>query len=126
MQTATISTEQKQAIDDYLRGYSTSYKLMRLARYEQEFFGGGRLSEDEVSSPAEGPLAKAKMFEIRHFVLSLPNCDEKLLLYYHYVKGESVERCAELIGVSRRTAFRLKSRALSIAYDRANKEKILP
>ena len=64
--------EQKQAIDDYLRGYSTSYKLMRLARYEQEFFGGGRLSEDEVSSPAEGPLAKAKMFEIRHFVLSLP------------------------------------------------------
>lgn len=126
MQTKTISEEQRQSIDDYLRGYSTNYKLLRLAKYEKEFFGGGRLCDDEVTTPAEGPLAKAKMFEVRHFVLSLPNSDEKLLLYYHYVKGESVERCAELIGVSRRTAFRLKSRALIIAHEHAKRQKILP
>ena len=41
----------------------------------------------------------------------LPNSDEKLLLYYHYVKGENVERCAELLGISRSSGFRLKKRA---------------
>ena len=121
-----LSAEQRSSIDDYLRGYSTNYKLLRLSRYEQEFLGGSRFDDDGISAPTEGPLAKARMYEVRHFILSLPNSDEKLLLYYHYVKGESVERCAELIGVSRRTAFRLKSRALAIAHEHAKNQKILP
>ena len=60
-------------------------------------------------------LARARMYEIRHFINSLPNCDEKLFLYYRYVRGESVERCAEMLGISRSSAYRLKNRALSLA-----------
>ncbi len=67
--------------------------------------------------PCEAPLARAKMFDVRHFILSLPNGNEKLLLYFHYIKGESVWRCGELLGVSERAAFRIKARALAMAYN---------
>ena len=47
--------------------------------------------------------------------MSMQNCDEKLMLYNIFVKGHSVERCAELMGISRSSAFRLKKRALVLA-----------
>lgn len=115
---------QKKQIENFLNGYSSSLKLLRLERYEADFFGGGAFSA-LVSTPSEAPLAKAKMYEVRHFVLSLGNCDERLLLYYHYLKGESVAKCAELLGVSERTAFRLKNKALALAFCEASKRGIL-
>ena len=42
----------------------------------------------------------------------MKNGREKMLLYYRYVKGESVERAAGLLGLSRRTAYRLWNKAL--------------
>ena len=95
--------------EDFLKAYRTNGKLLRLERYEREFFG----SKDNCDYEAIGevPLARARMYEVRHLINSLPNCDEKLLLYYHYIKGENVERCAELLGISRSSGFRLKKRA---------------
>ena len=82
-------------------------------RYEREYFG---FSESEGSSMmTDVSIARAKMYEIRHFIMRMKNSDEKLLLYYHYVRGESVERCAELLGISRSSGFRLKKRALQKA-----------
>ena len=100
-------------IDDYLKGYQLNRKLLRLDRYEKEYF---HTDESDVEALGEAPLARARMFEIRHFIMKMKNSDEKLFLYYHYVKGESVERCGELLGVSRSTAFRIKARALEMAY----------
>ena len=71
----------------------------------------------------EAPLARARMYEIRHLINSLPNCDEKLLLYYHYIKGENVERCAELLGISRSSGFRMKKKALVRAYEAFEKKQ---
>jgi len=122
MQKETLSAMQRKQIDSFLKGYCTNRRLIQIEKYEKEYFGGGRFPPERDGMPSEGPLSRAKMFEVRHFILSLPNSDEKLLLYYHYVKGDSVERCAELLGVSRRTAFRMKSRALEIAYGRAVEE----
>jgi DNA-directed RNA polymerase specialized sigma24 family protein len=101
--------EMTRNMDDYLKGYQINRKLLRIDRYEKEYF---HTDESDVEAFGEAPLARARMFEIRHFVMRLENSDEKLLLYYHYIKGEPVEKCAELLGVSRSTAFRLKSRAL--------------
>ncbi|MBQ8345699.1 MAG: hypothetical protein IJY42_05495 [Clostridia bacterium] len=99
--------------DQYLRGYALNRKLLRLDRYEREFF---KQRETEAGEPfGEGVLARARMFEIRHFVMSMDNSDEKLFLYYHYIKGQSVERCGELLGLSRSSAFRMKKRALLLA-----------
>ena len=108
----SISAEELRQIDDYLNGYRFSQKLLRLDRYEKQYF---QSSEWEQESPGELPLARARMFEIRHAIMAIPNCDEKLLLYYHYIKGEPVERCAELLGISRSSAFRMKKRALVLA-----------
>jgi hypothetical protein len=69
-------------------------------------------SEWEEESPGELSMARARMFEIRHNIMSLDNCDEKLMLYYHYIKGETIERCSELIGVSRSSGFRMNRRGL--------------
>ena len=98
--------------DNYLRGYQTNRKLLRLDRYEKEYF---HTDENDFEAYGETPLARARMFEIRHFVMGMQNSDEKLLLYYHYIRGESVEKCSELLGISRSSGFRLKKRALALA-----------
>jgi hypothetical protein len=56
------------------------------------------------------------MYGVRAFINNL-KCDSnsKLLLYWHYIRGESVARCADIIGVSRAGAFRVRHRALEAA-----------
>ena len=106
--------QKKRLADDFLKGYRLNQKLLRMERYEKEYFSP---QERDIEFLGEIPLARARMYEIRHFVNELKNSDEKLLLYYHYIKGEPVERCGELLGVSRSTAFRMKARALKKAAD---------
>lgn len=107
-----ISASEIKEIDNYLKGYALNMKLLRLDRYERTYFG---YRDGEDSPFNDAPLARARMFEIRHFIMEMKNSDEKLLLYYHYVRGESVEKCAELLGISRSSAFRLKKKALTLA-----------
>ncbi len=109
MEKALISEKEIRNMDNYLKGYTLNRKLLRLDRYERAYFGNKKEEED---FPVDAPLARARMFEVRHFIMEMANSDEKLLLYYHYIRGESVERCAELLGISRSSGFRLKKRAL--------------
>ncbi len=115
MAKGSVSMEEIRATEDYLKGYSLQQKLIRLDRYERTYFGYREDGEDPV---VDIPLARAKMFEIRHFIMEMPNSDEKLLLYYHYIRGESIERCGELLGISRSSAFRMKKRALELAAEK--------
>ena len=101
--------------ENYLRGYGLDRKLLKMDRYEREYYGNS--NSLDLESPGEVPLARARMYEVRHFIMSLNNCDEKLFLYYRYVKGETVERCAELLGISRASGFRMRKRALLLAYE---------
>ncbi len=107
-----ISEAEIKELDNYLKGYALNVKLLRLDKYERTYFG---YRDGEDSAFNDAPLARAKMFEVRHFIMGMKNSDEKLLLYYHYIRGESVEKCAELLGISRSSAFRLKKRALTMA-----------
>ncbi len=108
-----ISEEKIKETDSYLRGYGFSRKLIMLRNYEEKYFD---TCEWEKETPAEFSVARSKMYEVRHFVMTLDNSNEKLMLYYHYIRGESVEKCAELLGISRSSGFRLKRRALERAY----------
>ena len=117
MPQALLTAKQKQQIENYLRTYSTNRKLLKLDRYEKQYFSHRLSDPPDADILNEAPLARARMFEVRHFILSLPNSDEKLFLYYHYIKSQSVDHCAELLGISRRTAFRLKQRALKVAWE---------
>ena len=104
--------------ENYLNSYKFCRQLISMKNYEDKYFD---TLEWESESPAEFSLARAKMFEIRHFILDMENSSEKLMLYYHFVRGESIERCGELLGVSRSSAFRMKKRALSLAVVQAEK-----
>ena len=113
-----ITDADLRSVENYLNSYKFCRRMLNLKNYEQKYFD---TLEWERESPAEFTLARAKMFEVRHFILDLPNEDEKLLLYYHYVRGETIERCGELLGVSRSSAFRMKKRALGIAFEHSVK-----
>jgi len=111
----SISEDKLRDIDDYLKGYILNQKLLKLDKYERTYFG---YRDGDDGAVSDTPLARARMFEIRHFIMEMKNGDEKLLLYYHYVRGETVEKCAELLGISRSSGFRLKKRALAAAAER--------
>ncbi len=109
-------------IEEYLSEYSVFRKMIEVDIYNMNYFGKPKISIENISSdgtlPGGRPVAAARMFEIRRFVLSLPSCDEKVFLFYHYIHGETTERCAELMHIARRSAFRLKPRALEFAAPR--------
>ena len=104
-------TERDKMIN-FLKGYGLNRKLLVLDRYEKQYMKASGAEEMLISEVA---FARPRMYEVRNFIMSLENSDEKLLLYYHYVRGEPVEKCAELLGISRSSGFRLKNRALDMA-----------
>ena len=104
---------------NYLSGYKLYRDLLELEKYEREFL---RSREWSSERPGDLTLARVKMFEIRNFILSLPNSNEKILLYIHYIDCEPIERCGDIMGISRSSAFRLKRKALALAYKHKSKE----
>ena len=117
MTKSRLTVEEKNRVENFLKGYATNARFIRMDKYEKLYMGGGRIALPENDAPLDAAVAKARMFEVRHFILSLTNSDEKLLLYYRYVKGESMDRVAEMFGISRRTSYRLLERALLLAYE---------
>ncbi|MBE6577007.1 MAG: hypothetical protein E7653_02575 [Ruminococcaceae bacterium] len=114
-----IGEKEKIKVESYLKTYALNKKLLRLEKYCRDFLADD-IDDAEKHLMNEIPLARAKMFEVRHFILEMPNSDEKLFLYYHYIKEESTEKCADLLGISRRSAFRMRHRALELASERFN------
>ncbi len=101
-------------VEAYLSDYRVSARMLEMNRYEREYFQSDERPVPDLSRETEIYL-KARMYEIRSFVLSISDCDEKLFLYYYYVHGENLTRCAELLDVSRATVYRLRKRALRTA-----------
>ncbi len=98
---------------EYLCGYQLCLDMLNVRRYERRRkkpFGETFNGEDIL----EGNEAfwRARLFEIEHLISSLRNGREKLILYYHYIRGESIERAADLLGISRRTGYRVHKRGL--------------
>ena len=105
--------------EKFLSEYTVFRKMKEMDKYELDYFGNSKECMDmmgrELTLPGARAAANSRMFQVRRFVLSLGNCDEKVFLFYHYIHGESVGRCAELMGLAPRSAFRLKKRALAFA-----------
>ena len=86
----------------FLESYATDKKFITAQKYAKEFF-------DKTLSVDDTRLAR--MSAIENLITLLNPSDEYTLLHLHYIKGLSVEKCAECMGISRSTAFRLKKKA---------------
>ena len=92
---------------DFLSSYALYKQWLGASRYDRRSVGGEAVMDDV--------FLQAKMFSVREFVFSLPNCPEKLFLNCHYIRLYTVEKSAEMMGISVRSAYRLKKRALALA-----------
>ena len=100
---------------DFLCGYRLCLDMLNLRRYERR-----RTPDFEELCRCEDVLSgdeafwRMRMQEVENVISSLKNGREKLILYYHYIRGESIEHAANLLGISRRTGYRWHNRGLLV------------
>lgn len=98
---------------NFLSGYQMCVDMLHLRRYERR-----RAKGFEENCECDDLLAcdevfwRARMYQIKTLIDSMKNGREKALLYYHYICGESIDRAADLLDISRRTGYRLHQKAL--------------
>ena len=100
----------------FLERYAVAIRMLRLCRIEEkegQEVPGGTVFYGRVGGTED--YWRKQIREIRAFIDSIPHEACKLLLYYHYVVGMTVERASEELDISRRGAFRLKKKALAMA-----------
>ena len=119
---------QIERVKDFLCSYRMCAQMLNLRRYERRRSdASSEVSEWEVELLGGGEAYwRARMLEVRSLIESMRNGREKLILYYHYIRGESIERASDLLGFSRRTGYRVHSRALfaiSFLYERRRKNR---
>lgn len=102
--------------DRYLRSY-VKWNDMQLSSRKSVFDFGFESSLDET-------IIQSQMFDIRSLVMNVGDAKQKMFLYLHYIKGIPVEKCTKILGVSRRTAFRLKNRALDSICELMKENKV--
>ena len=114
-----------EAVRNFLCGYQLCLDMLNLKKYERK---RAKIFRDPCDCDAllAGNEAywRAQMFAIANLVSSMRNGREKLILYYHYIRGESIEHAADLLGVSRRTGYRMHNKGLLMAsflYERMKK-----
>ena len=107
---------QIEEVRNFLCGYQLCLDMLHLRRYERKraYVFRDPCNCEELLAGNEG-YWRSRMYEVEALVNAMRNGREKLVLYYHYVRGESIELAADLIGVSRRTGYRLHQRGLLFA-----------
>ncbi len=112
--------EAVQAAKDFLSGYRMCVEMLGLNRYERRRIGSDLQKDLSLEILREDLLAgdeaywQMQMYEVESLLGEMKNGREKLVLHYRYLRGMSVERAAVLLGVSRRTGYRLHERGLSM------------
>ena len=134
-----VSAEELRAAEEYLSSYRHGARMLECMRYGKNFMGSEVLPEDPLlywsetyedretdSDGADEAVIRARMYSVRRFVSEL-KCDSntRLLLYWHYIRGVTVTRCAEMMDMSRAGAFRVRKRALECAARALRKVKKL-
>ena len=108
-------TKELQAMEeakDFLNGYRLCRELLGLQRYERKRNVRIEACSDETLLAGDEAFWRARIHTIYSLLEKMKNGREKLMLYYHFIKGDSVERIAVRLGVSRRTGFRICTRGL--------------
>ena len=105
-------------IDDWAR--LSRVELDRLFRSYRRVVSAYSSARRDVMSgfkPFGDGIICSEMFKMRELILMLEDPSERALLYYFYIDGYTLERCAEKLFISLRSATRIKRRGIeSIMY----------
>ena len=110
-----LAATREAAARDFLAGYQLCLDLLKLKKYERrrsELFDEPCRCEDVLAG--NELFWRARMEAVCQAIASLRNGRENLVLYHRYIRGESVEHAAGILGISRRTAYRAFKRGLSV------------
>lgn len=100
----------------YLAGYSLCTDLLQLGRgsglagFAKDIPGKEQTFAEILG--ADAGFWEFRRMEIHAMLVAMPTTRESSLLYCHYIGGDSIERIADRIDISRRSAYRLYHRAL--------------
>ena len=100
---------QRSDVVKLLEYYPICKRFVASQKYAAEYF--------DATVESEGDYRKI-MSLIESLIKSIAPSDEATLLHLHYVKGLSVEKCAECMFVSRSTGFRLLKRAQDKVFEK--------
>ena len=122
---ADVSEDEIEEVRQFLCSYQLCLDLLNLRKHERR--RAKKFDEpfvcDDVLEGSES-LWRLRIYEVQELISSMRNCREKVLLYYHYVRSMSIEHAADMIGVSRRTGYRLHRKGLfMISFLYRKKEK---
>lgn len=131
-----VTTEELREAEQYLSSYRHGARMLECMRYGRLYMSEGELPEDPLlsvcgsedgfggESEVDESLIRARMFGVRQFVNCLC-CDSnaRTLLYWHYIRGVSVTKCADMLDISRASAFRVRKRALESAARALRRQK---
>ena len=106
----------KKIVSSLLSSYLPAQRLLRSQEYAKEFFDPD--DNHEISHKTE---IEEKLDLIESLVELLGVSDEYTVVHLHYIKGLSVDKCAESMCISRTTAYRLLGKAYKRIYDKLNK-----
>lgn len=119
-----VLSSELDAAEKFLSGYRFGCRMLECARYERRFRRDAPLPDEDFPDGGDGgsdcfdeTVIRAGMFRVRCFINTLRGADTnaRMLLYWHYIRGEPVVRCAAMLGVSRASAFRIRRRGLEAA-----------
>ena len=119
-------TARIEAVRSFLCSYQLAADMLHLKRYERKraYRFDDEFDCEDILSGNEA-FWRARMYAVGSLIEKMKNGREKLMIYYHYIRGESIEHTANLLDVSRRTGYRLHDRGLRSAaflYERMKKE----
>ncbi len=102
---------------ELLKQYRVSRTFLDSQKYAKEYFDYyDRFDIDKKE------VYEARLHAIESLIQLLEPSDEYTLLHLHYIKGISVEKCAECMYVSERTAYRMLEKAHKKLCDFINKK----
>lgn len=96
--------------DRILRSYRTMNDVLLSSSAYGRTFG--------VFDSLDEATMRAQMYAIRSAVLEVEDSRERLFLYHYFIKGNTLENCAKILGISRRSIYRLKGRAIDTAAEK--------
>lgn len=99
------SKNMRSECDRILRSYRAMNDVLLSARSYGRTFG--------VEETLDETAMRAQMYAIRSAILEVEDSRERLFLYHYYIKGNTLENCAKILGISRRSVFRLKGKAVN-------------